>query len=631
VSTSSLFPELDASPEVAAGVDDIEPTWSAATLELFARLAGADENEDANEREHAEQSDSVYEQYRSRLSGPGIVASLDVTRRFEQALGLPGMLRSLKRTDAGAIEFVAEIEGKLMIGGMAPLDQRSWRHGKSFGLTYRDTLHPMLARALMRFLVRYDGVPFANILALIVPEPTDQHMLTTDYLESVLYSYAPSNGWRRFFEGTELYRGTCGGHQGNVAIVDHTELECSYNQVPYEDQLPNFFNVPATEDPQDQHEHLPEQIKLLTDIQDRDVITGADVLLDRALESLAEHPNPPELVIVQAGCLPEVTGDDLQASVSRTSARLRLPVVVVGQHNDPVGASLGQLVEREAVDPNRPLEPGTVMFLGMPAFRGRERLLELFEHAGIRVAGAVLPEFDPQIVARLAKVELFVLYPWGRYEVSAARLAARHAPARAIMPGAPFGLRGTRRWMLAIAEALGRHAQMVDVLDRYWPQLSPRWTALQARARRHRLGFVVEQSSWQLALAARRSFGIPLVELLSEMGFGVDVLAFAGTHPVAEKRFDGVRVRGYRDCQELAELLAADEVSAWYSDLHYDRRVTRSGKNAFSLRHFQIGLTGATDSLAELLDTVELPFYRSYGRYLGPAFPELADQTGAAR
>lgn len=624
MSGSSLFPELDTSAEAAAGIDDIEPAWSPATLELFARLANASASDPV------EPDDPVYEQHRVRLSGPGIAASVEATRRFELAFGLPGLLRSLKRVEGGAIEFVAEIEGKLVTGGLVPLDQRSWRQGKTFGITYRDQLHPLIARALMRFMARYDGVPFATILAQVVPEAADEHMLATDYLESVLYSYAPSNGWRRFFEGTELYRGACGSHQGNVAIVDHTELECVFNQVPYEERLPGFFNTPATEGAHLRDEHAPAQIQLLTDIQDRDVITGADVLLDRALESLADHPHQPELVIVQAGCLPDVTGDDLQASVSRTAARLRLPVVVVGQHNDPVGVSLGQIVEREAVDPERALEPDAVMFVGLPAFRGRQDMFELFERAGIRVAGVILPDFDPEVVARLAKVSLFVLHPWERYELSAARLAARHAPARAITPGSPFGLRSTRRWMLTIAEALGRRAELAAVLDEAWAELAPRWATLQARARRHRVGFVVEQSSWQLALASRRSFGVPLVEQLVEMGFGVEILAFAGTLPVAEQRFDGLRVRSYRDCQSLADLLASDEVSAWYSDLHYDRRLTRNGKNSFSLRNFRMGLAGAVETLEDLLDSVELPFYRRYGRYLGTAFPELADERAGA-
>lgn len=618
--TSSLFPELESLSELETS-DEHEPNWSAATRELFARLAGGVGSADA-----IEPRDSVFQEHRMRESGPGIAASVEVTRRFEQALGMPGMLRSLKRVEGSSIEFVAEIEGQLLTGGFVDAGESAWRKGKTFGITYRDELHPVLARALVRFLVRYDGVDFAKILGLIEPEPADLHMLATDYHESVLYSYAPSNGWRRFFEGTELYRGTCGGHQGKVAVIDHTDLECSYNQVPYEESLPSFFNIPAIENQHVVGQAGSESINLLTDIQDRDVITGADVLLDRALESLVDHPNRPELVIVQAGCLPEVTGDDLQASVARTSARLRLPVVVVGQHNDPVGASLGQLVERETVDPERKLEPDTVMFLGLPAFRGRGAIFELFERAGIRVAGTLLPDFTPEVVARLAKVSLFVLHPWARYEVSAARLAARHAPARALAPGSPFGLRGTRRWMLAIADALGRRAQMSAVIDEVWPELAPRWASLQARARRHRLGFVVEQPSWQLALSASRCFGVPLVELLSEMGFGVDILAFAGTVAVAEQRFDGVRVRGYRECGELAELLAADEVSAWYSELHYDRRLTRSGKNSFSLRQIYMGLPGAVESLAELLALVELPFYRRYGRYLGAAFPELADR-----
>ncbi len=630
---SELFPELKKVVLGADGQLDDDSGWSAATRQLFAELAG-----DRAISQEVEESESVYHEYRARLSGPGLAAGLDATRRFEQALGLVGMLRSLKRTESGQIDFVAELpDSALAAGNLVPLGVRAWRTGKSFGVSYRDDLHPQLAKALLRFLARYDGVPFERILAQVVPDAGDEHMLAADYPESVFYAFATSSGWRRFFEGTELYRGACSGHKGRVAIVDHTDLECVFNQVTFEENLPSFFNVPLVEQDQDDapldapaFSHSEESLHLLTDIQDRDVITGADTLLDRALQSLADHPNPPDLVIVQSGCLPEVTGDDLEASVARTRGKLRLPVVVVGNPHDIVGKSLGELVEQQTISPQRELDDDSVVFVGLPSFHGRRMLGELLERAGIRVAGVVLPELEHDMVERLARVPLFVLHPWAKYEVTGERLAARYRPARAIRPGVPFGVRATQRWLLAIADALGRRDAMRDVIEQEWSELASRWSAMRQRARGYRLGFVVDQPSWRTALDARRSFGVPMLEMLSEMGFGVDVLAFAGTSPIREQRFDDVRVRGYRDCDELAALLATDEVVAWYSEIHYDRRLTRSRKNPFSLRQFRIGMRGAVESLEELLHLAELPFYRRYGELLGTAFPELADRHAGA-
>jgi hypothetical protein len=115
-----------------------------------------------------------------------------------------------------------------------------------------------------------------------------------------------------------------------------------------------------------------------------------------------------------------------------------------------------------------------------------------------------------------------------------------------------------------------------------------------------------------------------MLELLSEMGFGVDVLAYAGDRPrpPAAERFDDIEVRWYRDIGELDELLADPRVAAWYSELYYDRRLSRNGKNAFSMRQFNMGLSGAIDSLESMLSLANMSFYRSYARHLGPAFVE---------
>gem|GEM_PF-1850352 len=657
---SALFPELaghdDDAPDALAPAAEVQrEEVSAATRALQAaartrvglhahvkpalepasgdsgHARGADESEGSELGVHREEE--------VRIARPGLAAGAESLLRFERAFGLSGSIRSLKKTEGDEIELVVELEdGRLAAGSLVPPTTRAWKQGKSFGITYRGAELPsMLAKALMRFMALYDGVPFDKILAQIVPEAGDEHMLHNDYVESVFYAFAPSSGWRRFFEGTELYRGACGTQTGNVAIIDHTDIECIFNVAPYDNRLPGFFNVPTTEADADGANRTAtppgfsvsgQEHQMFTDIQDRDVIKGADKLLDEALETLADHPNRPEMVFVQSGCLPDVTGDDLEASVARTSKRLRLPVVVVGIQNDPVSGAMSQLVDTAEIAPDRALDPGSIALIGVPDFAGRRSLDELLARAGISVLTAVLPNLDRHAIELLSRAEVLVGYPWDRHRETAGRLAQRLAPARSILPGAPFGVSGTSRWLEAIGEAVGRSEAVKQALAAELEDVAPRWRALRARARRYRVGFIVDQPNWRGVLNPNRTLGVPMLPMLREMGFGVDVLVYAGTSTVKrnETHAEGnIRVRSFRSCAELDARLAETEVVAWYTEMLYDRRLTRNGKNPFSLRQFRMGLRGALESLNELVRLAELPFYRRYSRYLGRAFTELGD------
>lgn len=631
---SELFPELDAYERL-----DGEPAsargYSASTLALFDQLVAP---EPANDGESsppdgepgtgARSVPSVYHEQNMRLSRPGLAAGAAALARFEQAFGLVGKLRSLKRTEGDTIEFVAEVDeqGQLASGVLAPPGTRAWKEGKSFNLSYGGSeLHPVIAKALQRFMARYDGAPFELILAQIVPDPGDEHMLANDYAESVFYAYASASAWRRFFEGTELYRGTCGGHTGNVAIIDHADIECIYNQAPTDERLPNFFNTPAveSEDFRDgERVHTQRPLLLYTDIGDVDVIKGADVLVDEALRYIAEQPRKVDSIVIQAGCLPEVTGDDIDAAAARS--KLRLPIVTVGQHNDVAGVSLGDLIEREAFVLDRAFDPRGVVLLGMPAFHGRSELCDLLARAGVNVLAMVFPEIPDHAITALRHASVLVEYPWNRYSTTIRQLAERLAPARTIRPRPPYGFENTRRWLLAIGAAVDRRAEVEAEIAGMMNELEPRWRLLCGRARSLRVGFVIEHGNWRVALSAHRSLGVPMLEILSEMGFGVDILAYAGERAQlpAPEQFDEIHVRWYRTIDELDALLSDSRVAAWYSEFYFDRRLTRNGKNGFSLRQFSMGFHGGLDTLEGMLRVGNMSFYRSYARYLGPAFLE---------
>jgi hypothetical protein len=124
--------------------------------------------------------------------------------------------------------------------------------------------------------------------------------------------------------------------------------------------------------------------------------------------------------------------------------------------------------------------------------------------------------------------------------------------------------------------------------------------------------------------------GIPIVDMLKEMGFGLDLLVRlpSGMDPQAMEKEahrklgdlvdDTVRVSAFSTPDELGKLLAASEAQAFYSDIYFDRRLTRSGKSQFSTKGFQMGAEGAIESLKQLLSVCRMPFYRKYASYLGP-------------
>src|SRR5690606_28944686 len=109
----------------------------------------------------------------------------------------------------------------------------------------------------------------------------------------------------------------------------------------------------------------------------------------------------PDSIVIQAGCLPEVTGDDIGASAARTQDRLQLPVLAVGQHNDVAGVSLGDMLGQRRFAIDRPLDPHGVAILGMPAFLGRTELVALLERAGVHVHTVVLPEVPDNAIESL--------------------------------------------------------------------------------------------------------------------------------------------------------------------------------------------------------------------------------------
>ena len=234
----------------------------------------------------------------------------------------------------------------------------------------------------------------------------------------------------------------------------------------------------------------------------------------------------------------------------------------------------------------------------------------------------LLPEIDVPVFRRTPRPELQVRFP-NRYFSRVYEQVFDQLADRVIAPAAPFGLRASEAWVRAAASGLGLDdAKVNEALQLAREAIRPRWEALSDKARRHRLGFVVDPRVLPRLVDPERSFGLSMPAMLEEMGFGIDVLCYAPTGDLSYARSalqsNHVRLLPFRDANEMHALLREGEFRAVYSDRSFERRLTANGKAQFGFGDFELGFQGALRSLERLVRACCLPFYTRYARYLGP-------------
>src|SRR5262249_22825541 len=152
-------------------------------------------------------------------------------------------------------------------------------------------------------------------------------------------------------------------------------------------------------------------------------------------------------------------------------------------------------------------------------------------------------------------------------------------------PPPPFSLDSTREFCFAVAAACGAGEEMADCWTSRYADLETQWQALAARAAHYRVALVSDHPNWPARLWAR--LGVPLLETLRQMQFGIEVLVYSASGTaVAQGSDPEVRVRPFTTPAELTSLLRESEAALVYSEIRYDRRVTRTGHASVSLEDF---------------------------------------------
>ena len=642
---SKLFPELD---EL-----DLAPTPAALKSAIDAFTRGAPDLAPV-----------------AAAASPKAVIQIDRTQDpkvielFERALALPkvrtgGQLRVVRceRDDDTRVLFeIAAAPAPGVVFWIVPPGPPGFLTTPNFTMILRGETSPLADQIVRYCAKRLATLPYPRLLALVpadvaeVPreaaaagnhEHHEQHGShgnewppadpDDSYMNTIGFGYAPPGAWRNFFQGhensyggIENARGYCQKFEGKVAYVSHTEIECAMSSPTRDDGSIQFWNhlqaIPSTaKNPRDEWGQF-----LFTDMQETEVIKGGAARLDEALESLADSGYMPDVVVLPMTCTTQVIGDDTGRSVEKLKKRGNFRVLnnADSKETDLFAVLLKEASERTGFKATAQI-PRSINLMGFPLMPGYQPFIDLLTGAGVTINSRILPKVTADEVGRFMAAELTVLFDWPHLDATYTRMLDGLG-VRLVRPPPPIGVASTRAFFAELATALGEPGLFDAQLDARWAALEPTWTRLQKKARTHRLGLVGAESLVTQWLETRQMFGVKMLDLLEELGFGVDLVMVPAKGRVARQRMTEEgrrRTIWVESAEELEVVLQSSDAAAYYTEAFFDRRLSRSGRNAFSVREFgRIGLDGAVDALRLLVSACEVPFFRTYGRYCGKPF-----------
>jgi hypothetical protein len=211
-----------------------------------------------------------------------------------------------------------------------------------------------------------------------------------------------------------------------------------------------------------------------------------------------------------------------------------------------------------------------------------------------------------------------------------------------VAPDAPFGRSALRHWLEVVLAGL-----KLPFDERIWREYTAgqdeAWQRVTAKAAQHRLGFVVRGEENHYLTDPAQTWGIPLIAMLEEAGFGLDVMISVGdlksgrravsqveavfkkyepgktryedTTEDANTEPDQITIKGFQNFDALRKLLVRSPCEAVLSHHFFDWRLTEAGKNRFSLQLFEMGLPGAIRTIERLVGVCEIPFFRKYYKF----------------
>ena len=596
-----------------------------------------------------------------RLSGKRLAGGPASRQAFAHLLGLDDLLPA-EVLSVGWIEHHVEVEARVAPEQVVVFSFERAAEGASglfrtahLNAYYRggDLPREVVEGVLERAPVRMAALTIEDLAATLAADPQlggpglalPPDVNARERPANQLDTWGAPDAYADFFAGGEIARGQLDSIDPTrlFQFIQHSDSEC--HQVNPHGIIPILALVDYPWDPRIRGVGAPteaceagddggpgggdDDAMVTTDLDEQDVVLGNPQKLRDVLEHVTSGARGSDRILFCSNtCVPTVIGEDVESVVrefQKTSPVPLLYLTVTPKSMTSVFDSLlvDQRLAAEAAAP--PPDPLAVNLVGFPDDRATREVVALLEDAGARVNTQLLPRLAVEHVKALPNAAQNVFLPnqlW-QHLYDQVRFKSRIP---GIAPQAPYGREGTRRWLRSIADALARPLDVDGALERATAPLATTLDGLAARAAGQRLGFVVRGEETFYLTDASRTWGVPLIEVLEEAGFGLDVFLLVQDRAGARKAAAAVherfrqparhRVTGFNSAALLRQRLADSSCAAVFSHHVFDWRLTQAGKGRFTLAWFEMGPAGLSRTLGRLVSLADTPFYRRYARYL---------------
>jgi len=490
---------------------------------------------------------------------------------------------------------------------------------------------PAMKRLIEAIAARLGARTLDDVLGIIAADPdTFTEMVPDGGSTSALrvpIAAGPINlleaGWRNFFadQDYEVLLGYPELKMNKTIYARYSDRECLYSWSGNDPRKWSFFAYPVRV-PSDSFGATVFRTGIVMELEERDMVLGAVEKADALVESVAKASpgSGADYVVFNHFCASMVMGED-SGSITRRIEEASGLKTVCWSHGDRdqlnnFGEHFKELFARPGYWDAPPVRNAVNLFHFPTDYREAE-LVPLLAEMGVESNTRLFPDVEFPSMERIPRAAVHVFGAATSYQSRLPELLA--GGARPVLTvRAPYGIEDAGECLKAIARAAGREKAFEAVWKEKLAALKPEWEDLTARAKTHRLAFVVSETTLPRLWELRHGQGAPMMRMIEEMGFGVDLLYYDPHDDAPEVPGDSrcARLATFRTPDELTRLLREGEFRAVYSDIFFDWRISGAGKARFSSKDFEMGLEGAVRSLRRLLALCRLPFYHRYGPHL---------------
>ncbi|MBI5622371.1 MAG: hypothetical protein HY924_01195 [Elusimicrobia bacterium] len=501
---------------------------------------------------------------------------------------------------------------------------------RNLGLAPDGDSSPALERFLKAMSLRLGPLSLQDILALIRKDPeTFAEVEPTGPAESRLMvplAAGPINlleaGWRNFFgdQDFEVLLGYPELSMKDTVYARYSDRECLYSWAGNDPRKWSFFAYPMRV-PSDSFGAAVFRKGVIMELSERDMVLGPAEKADALVSSVAERAkaSDAQFVVFNHFCTTIVMGEDF-AEVGRRMETASGKKTIRWSHRDRdlldnFGDYFRSTIGKPGFFDQTP-DPDAVNLFHFPTDYREAQLVPFLKELGLSVNLSLFPDVEFPAVAKLPKARLQIFCEATSYQAKLHELLSK-GPRPVLTVKAPYGIEGTKACYESIAKAAGKEAAFAKAWDRKVSSAGPVWDAMRKKAFGMRVAFVAADNTLPRLWALRHGQGPPLMRMLQEMGFGVDIL-YHDPHAEGVEAPEGkdMTLSTFRTPAELAEALRQGSFQAVYSDIFFDWRLTKAGKARFSSKDFEMGLDGALRSLQRLLGACGMPFYSRYSSHL---------------